>query len=398
MTLFVSSCGSSPAQDPVQTDSPLASATPTATQLGAPMTRITTVPKATPSPISTQTPASPTAQQTMTPTQVAVATRATPTPTTLMVKSDFAAPTPTATAVPVTAGPSADVPSPLLIDVGVNTATPTATSLASATTTPTAVPTFKPTPTGPGAAATTTPTPIPIVSTVTPSATPEPDDDGNDVGPAATAYPPTLTPTPIPGDVPEGTSFSHLTHLYWSEHERNFLSLWGEVFNNTGADQYLLTVAARVYDQGGTLIADGYNTSMMLPVTTLVQGRKMPFELQILLPEREFDLNQLRYECYVETMDAWYGMREDLTILNHSWTVTGEGYEITGTVQNRGPALSSFIKVIATLYDADGNVVGVSWFNEITPSFLAPGVVEFTIVAENVAFEAASYELQVLGR
>jgi hypothetical protein len=333
----------------------------------------------------------------MTPIQVAVATRATstPTPTTLVIESDFAAHKPTATAVPKTAGPSTDPPSPLVIDAGVNTATPTATSLPDATTTPTAAPTLNPTPTGPGAAATATPTPTPIMPTATPTETPEPDDDDE---PAATVYPPTPTPTPIPGDVPEGTSFSRLTHLYWSEHERNFLSIWGEVFNNIGTDQYLLVVAARVYDQGGTLIADGYNTSEIVPITTLVQGRKVPFELQILLPEREFDLNQLNYECYVETRDAWYGMREDLTILDHSWTVTGEGYQITGTVQNKGPALNSFIKVIATLYDADGNVVGVSWFNEITPSYLAPGVVEFTILAENVAFEAASYELQALGR
>lgn len=180
--------------------------------------------------------------------------------------------------------------------------------------------------------------------------------------------------------------------------EASSLLLWGQVFNNTGADQYLLTTAAHVYDEHGTLLADAYNTVEVVPVTTLVQGRKTPFELEIYLPEREFDPDQLSYELYVEAMDAWYETREDLTILEHTWTATDGYYEITGTVQNRGPALTSFVKVIATLYDASGKVIGLGWFGEVDPSYLAPGVFEFTIEVKNVPFEAVSYDLQALGR
>jgi hypothetical protein len=60
--------------------------------------------------------------------------------------------------------------------------------------------------------------------------------------------------------------------------------------------------------------------------------------------------------------------------------------------------LTSFIQVIAALYDADGRVVGLGWFHEGDPSYLAPGAVEFNILIENVPFEAVSYELQALGR
>ena len=179
--------------------------------------------------------------------------------------------------------------------------------------------------------------------------------------------------------------------------EASSLLLWGELFNNTGDDQYLLTTAAHVYDEQGTLLADAYNTVEVVPVTTLVQGRKTPFELEIYLPEREFEPDQVSYELYVEAMDAWYETREDL-ILDHTWVVTDGGYEITGTVENRGPALNSFVKVIATLYDASGKVIGLGWFGEVDPSYLAPGVVEFTVEVKNVPFEAVSYDLQALGR
>jgi hypothetical protein len=246
----------------------------------------------------------------------------------------------------------------------------------------------------PGATAKPTPTPPP--PTATPTETPAPDDD--DDGSSPPSYPPTPTPTSIPGDTPQGWSFSGETCLHTAQNEMNFLSIWGGVFNNTGADQYLLTVAARVYDQEGALIADAYNTVEMVPVTTLVQGRKTPFQLAIYLPEQEFDPEQLTYEFYVEAMDAWYETREDLTILDHSWTATDGTYEIRGTVQNGGPALTSFIQVIAALYDADGRVVGLGWFHEGDPSYLAPGAVEFNILVENVPFEAVSYELQALGR
>jgi hypothetical protein len=295
----------------------------------------------------------------------------------------------TSTALRVLATTAEPTATPLVsvFDAGSDTATPTATSRPGPTATASPEPTFTPAPTVPGATA----TPASSLPSATPTETPEEEDERE-----PTRYPPTPTPTSIPGDLPVGWSFSNVTGTLGAG--ASSLLLWGQVFNNTGADQYLLTTAARVYDGQGTLLADDYNTVGVVPVTTLVQGRKAPFGLEIYLPEREFDPDQLSYELYVEAMDAWYETREDLAVLEHTWTVTDGHYEITGTVQNRGPALTSFVKVIATLYDAGGKVVGLGWFSEVDPSYLAPGVVEFTIQVENVPFEAVSYDLQALGR
>ena len=361
------------------------------TMPGKPVARITTIPKVTTVGSQTmETPASTSIQPAVALTTEQVEARdiqgVTPAST-----APLDPPGPTSTAMRVVATTAEPTATPLVavFDAGSNTATPTATSRPDPTTTASPAPTSTPAATVPGATA----TPTSSLPTATPTKTPEPEEE-DDREP--TRYPPTPTPTSIPGDLPAGWSFSNVAGML--DAEASSLLLWGQVFNNTGADQYLLTTAARVYDEHGTLLADAYNTVEVVPVTTLVQGRKTPFELEIYLPEREFDPDQLSYELYVEAMDAWYETREDLTILEHTWSATDESYEITGTLQNRGPALTSFVKVIATLYDASGKVIGLGWFGEVDPSYLAPGVVEFTIEVENVPFEAVSYDLQALGR
>jgi len=356
---------------------------------GTPVARITTVSKVTiVSSHSMETPAPNTVQSTVAPTVERVeagdAPRVKPTGTT---PSDSSGPTNTTLKVPATTAEPTNTPVVSVFDAGPATATPTATSQSNPTATALPTSTFTPAPAVPVATA----TPTSSIPTATPTETPEEEDDRE-----PTRFPPTPTPTSIPGDLPAGWSFSNVTGML--DAEASSLMFWGEVFNNTGADQYLLNTAAHVYDEGGILLADAYNTVQVVPVNTLVQGRKAPFELEVYLPEREFDPDQVSYELYVEAMDAWYATREDLTILEHTWTAADRSYEITGTVQNRGPALISFVKVIATLYDASGKVVGLGWFGEVDPSYLAPGVVEFTIQVENVPFEAVDYDLQALGR
>jgi hypothetical protein len=88
-----------------------------------------------------------------------------------------------------------------------------------------------------------------------------------------------------------------------------------------------------------------------------------------------------------------------LRILSHSARIEELGYyEIVGEVQNAGARKSSFVKVVCTYYDANGEVIGASFTytdpNEIDAGDTAP----FELSSYPRELRPANYELQVQGK
>ena len=178
---------------PVETPTPVPTATPTVAPTEAPTATPTAAPTEAPTATPTAVPTeAPTATPTTAPTEAPTATP-TPVPTEAPTATPTAAPTEAPTATPTAAPTEAPTTTPTAVPTEAPTATPTAAPTEAPTATPTPVPTEAPTAT-PTAAPTEAPTEAPTAApTATPATTPA----------TALLTVPTATPSAAPSSEPD---------------------------------------------------------------------------------------------------------------------------------------------------------------------------------------------------
>ena len=172
----------------------------------------------------------------------------------------------------------------------------------------------------------------------------------------------------------------------------DYLNVVGEVQNSSDVPAEYVKISLILFDEDDKIVATDFTYT---DLDVIPPGDKAPFRL--ITDEYE---GAVRYELLVEGDPAELGP-QGLEILSSSDEVDSLGFFIiTGEVQNNGEQVAEFVKIVATLYNANDELLG-SDFTYIEPDELAPGATEpFELIIFGWMEEKGDidhYELQVEG-
>jgi hypothetical protein len=139
----------------------------------------------------------------------------------------------------------------------------------------------------------------------------------------------------------------------------------GEVQNIGDTPIENVNITATFYDSKGDFIALGNGSSTL---EVILPGRKSPFEI-ILYSSLD---SQKVYNYSLSTTFSQAKTKPlGLDITTNSSFTDANGFHITGEIKNIGSEFTSFVKVIATFYNASGYVIATK-FSYSDPKNLSP--------------------------
>ncbi|MEW5957253.1 MAG: hypothetical protein AB1801_05995 [Chloroflexota bacterium] len=231
----------------------------------------------------------------------------------------------------------------------------------------------------PTLAAISTATPAPAASP-NPAATPNP---------TATLPPPPDEEAPPSSAVP-GWSFRG---LHTSLTEGNAVVV-GEIINNTGSPQQAVEVSGVFYDALDQVIEDEIDTLSYVPVEVIPVGAHVPFELVVESPQPIF-----RLDLEALSQPASDSPRQDFQFANiNQWSGGTNMYCLGGQVQNLGLPLAGYLVIMATTYDAQGQVVGFGEYAPTSPeNIVGDQTSPFEMCIDPLDQHVARHEFRALG-
>jgi hypothetical protein len=165
----------------------------------------------------------------------------------------------------------------------------------------------------------------------------------------------------------------------------------GEVLNDTGSNQENVSIRAILLDEAGTRVGEPPSYSPFSAIPVVPAGSKVPFA-----GELPGDAVFHGYALEVNGSPTEYSPRDDLQIVNQGQEVDGRGYVVSSEAQNPGAPVM-VAEIVATVYDAEGKVVGLGSY-VFNPGALGQGqTAAFEIVVETLYGDAANYDLRVQG-
>lgn len=161
----------------------------------------------------------------------------------------------------------------------------------------------------------------------------------------------------------------------------------GEVRSDLASNAGLVQVVATFYDANGKVWRASQAYTLL---NVLRPGQRSPFVLTV------GGASQIASASFlVRAVATTAAPRGDLAVLNSSAAVQGEALVIGGQVRNNGATAASNVQVVASLYDAGGEIVNAA---TSTRAPLAAGATApFQIVFPAQWQGYTSYELQVQG-
>jgi hypothetical protein len=217
----------------------------------------------------------------------------------------------------------------------------------------------------------------------------------NDPAPTATVTPttePTLTPiptaipqptpTPIPAGVPVLSSST-----YTSSSGTRYIV--GEVQNNTGGNVRFVKIIASLYDASGTFIGTDYTYTTL---DILRPGQRSPFTILIFDPPAEYQSYRLQVEWNATNNQPVNGV----TILSYrdrAASIQNWRY-VSGEVRNDSGGPVRYVKIVATMYSANGTVVETDYGYTSLDNLAAGQTSPFEFLVTHWV-NVARYELQV---
>ena len=164
----------------------------------------------------------------------------------------------------------------------------------------------------------------------------------------------------------------------------------GEVQNRGRDTLRYVKITATLYDSEDNILATHYTYAQ---IKVLLPGQKSPF---IFIKLSSAERYGLEITESTPTTDEPY---RDFEILSHTSSIDDDGdYRVTGEIKNRGAQEATHTEVIATFYDASGEVVGASVIATVEPRDLSAGeTASFDLQAtpRETASDIATYALQV---
>lgn len=192
--------------------------------------------------------------------------------------------------------------------------------------------------------------------------------------------------------IPSGGDVKILSHNGYmvSDMIGTYAIVVGEV-QNTGKDVLrYVKITATLYDSEDNILATHYTYAQ---IKVLLPGQKSPFIFIKLSSAERYGLEVTEFR---PTTDEPY---RDFEILSHSSFIDDDGhYRVTGELKNTGTRSANDTEVIATFYDASGEVVGASVIATVDPRHVPRGeTASFDVQAtpKETASDIATYALQV---
>ena len=141
--------------------------------------------------------------------------------------------------------------------------------------------------------------------------------------------------------------------MYIEKSEIEILHIVGEIANNSPDPIHNLSVTALLYPANGTTAITTIHASPF--ISALAPGEKTCFNLYLEKPRTyaRYELTELSYEVGAEPTSTF-----ETRQVTAGWDEDNDWYMLSGEVQNVGATPSAEARVIATLYDANGTVIG----------------------------------------
>lgn len=208
---------------------------------------------------------------------------------------------------------------------------------------------------------------------------------GKEVREGAGLPPPPPPPPPPPAGVSvlSHSSYTDTIGAYW---------IHGEALNNTGSNVQFVKIVTNLYDANNTLVGTDFGYTAL---DILKPGQRSPFSVLVLDPPANLHHYTLQVEHRTTTEQPLGGLVV-VSTGDRDARISGARY-IFGEVRNDSGGPARFVKLVATLYNAQGTVVQTD-FTYTSLERLESGQAssfEMLVLHWN---GAARYEVQVQGR
>lgn len=173
------------------------------------------------------------------------------------------------------------------------------------------------------------------------------------IQPTDTPIPQAHTPTPSLPTAAPTPSLPQLQILsHQSYEDAGWFHIVGEVQNNSDTPMEFVKIVATLYDDAGQVVGTDFTYT---EIDVIPPGGKSPFETGT-----DKWAGTTNYKLQVQGSPGTLP-RQDIVILSHSHYIDGGWLHVRGEVQNTGNTPAEFVKLVVTLYDAVGNVVGTDF-------------------------------------
>ncbi len=171
--------------------------------------------------------------------------------------------------------------------------------------------------------------------------------------------------------------------------ENGYYHLVGEVLNSGNSNMENVEIIATYYDALGTVIGIG-NTNTELYVIPV--NATTPFDIIAASKTIQPATYKLAVQGDMTTDQPFPG----LTIQNTSTSIDDTGcYDITGQINNSSANPAGEVKIIATYYDANKNVIGTAFVYTKDSEVAAGHITTFDLTSYPQQLNPASYKLQI---
>jgi hypothetical protein len=196
--------------------------------------------------------------------------------------------------------------------------------------------------------------------------------------PTTTETPPTATNIPVIATVIPASptrSLPDLEFLYFQDYvEYSYYHIIGEIRNNTESPMGFVKIVVTLYDDNNTMTGNDFTFTLL---NVIPPGGKSPFDLAT-----DQYAGTTKYFLQVKGEVANLG-RHDLVISNDKSSEEYNYLHIKGLVENKGSTDATFVKVVFTLYDRWGNVVGLGFTYTTLDTVPAGGSSPFDAATEH---------------
>jgi hypothetical protein len=148
-------------------------------------------------------------------------------------------------------------------------------------------------------------------------------------------------------NIPQLEILSHTSYV-----DGNWLHIVGEVKNNSNYPMEYVKIVITLYDNNSKVVGTDFTYTEL---DVIPPGGKSPFE-----SGTDEWTGTATYKLQVEGREGALG-RQDLEVIDHSSYQDGDWLHVRGEVQNNGTTPAEYVKLILTLYDVNGEVIGMDF-------------------------------------